>query len=230
MAVIAFVSPKGGVGKTTAAVLLACELAERADVILLDADPNQPIRNWARLDNLPPRITVWGDVTQETIIDHIEDASSKAPFVIVDCEGTASLTVAYAIGQADLVIVPSQGSHLDAKQAARALSVIRIEEKRAKRPIAHGVLLTRTNPKIRTRSLAHVANELKDHGVHVLHAQLDEREAFRAIFGFGGSIRSLDPSQVANLEKAIKNAAAFATEVVGMLREAMSHQAEGAVR
>jgi hypothetical protein len=39
---------------------------------------------------------------------------------------------------------------------------------------------------------------------------MHEREAFRAIFSFGGTIESLRPDQVGGLEGAIKNARAFA--------------------
>ena len=40
MAIIAFASPKGGVGKTTSALLLASELAYRGSrVTIIDADP-----------------------------------------------------------------------------------------------------------------------------------------------------------------------------------------------
>ena len=39
-----FVSPKGGAGKTTAALLLATQLASSYDVTMIDADPNRPIK------------------------------------------------------------------------------------------------------------------------------------------------------------------------------------------
>ncbi|HEX4338280.1 MAG TPA: hypothetical protein VH062_20385 [Polyangiaceae bacterium] len=51
----------------------------------------------------------------------------------------------------------------------------------------------------------------------MFHAQIDEREAFRAIFSFGGTLPSLDPAQVPNIPAAKANAVFFAAEVVGML-------------
>jgi chromosome partitioning protein len=49
MPVIAFCSPKGGAGKTTAATVLATELAERgASVTIIDADPNKNARSTQR--------------------------------------------------------------------------------------------------------------------------------------------------------------------------------------
>ena len=218
MPVISFISPKGGVGKTTAATLLATQLARTAKVVVIDADPNRPIAAWAKLGGKPENIEVVTDANQENIIDKIDEASQVAPFVVVDCEGTASLTVAYAIGASDLVIVPTQGSQLDAKQAARALSLIKNQEKQSRRSIPHAVLLTRTSPAIRPRTLGHIQDQLREHGVMMLVAQLNEREAFRAMFSFGGTLEDLRPEQAGNLDRAIANARAFAGEVIHMLR------------
>lgn len=227
MPVISFISPKGGVGKTTAATLLASQLARKAPVIVIDADPNQPITAWSKLPGCPENLRVIADATQETIIDKIDEAAAEVPFVIVDCEGTASLTVAYAIGASDLVIVPTQGSQLDAKEAARALSLVKNEEKRSRRKIANAVLLTRTNPAIQPRTLRHVQDQLLDHGVRLFEVQLHEREAFRAVFSFGGTLEGLDPENVGNIEKAIVNARAFAGEAVAMLKEGKSKDEMG---
>lgn len=227
MPTIAFISPKGGVGKTTAATILATQLARRAPVIMIDADPNQPIEAWAQLGNTPDQLSVVTKVTQDTILDQIDEAATKAPFVIVDCEGTSSLTVAYAISAADLVIVPTQGSQLDAKEAARALTLVKKQERTTRRTIPHAVLLTRTAVAVRSRSLTHVQNELIKHGVRVFEAELNEREAFRALFSFGGALEALDPAAVRNIDKAIANARAFTNDVLKMLREADSAEAEG---
>ena len=48
--------------------------------------------------------------------------------------------------------------------------------------------------------------------------QIHEREAYRAIFAFGGSLADLDPTQVANVPAAITNARDFAAEVVSLLK------------
>ena len=226
MPVISFISPKGGVGKTTAATLLATQLARKSKVIVIDADPNRPIEAWVKLAGAPENLRVVSDADQDNIMDRIEEAAAEVPFVIVDCEGTASLTVAYAIGASDLVIVPTQGSQLNAKEAARAVSLVKNEAKRARRPITHAVLLTRTNPVIKPRTLGHVQEQLTTHGVRIFETQLNEREAFRAMFSFGGALETLDPGSVGNLEKAIANARAFAGEVIAMLKSESTPQAE----
>ena len=62
MPVIAFVSPKGGAGKSTSAVILATELAEElgeeGSVAIIDADPNRPVSQWATRAGQGPRLAI----------------------------------------------------------------------------------------------------------------------------------------------------------------------------
>ena len=227
MPTIVFASPKGGAGKSTSAVVLASELARKGvGVVILDADPNRPISQWARRPGRPENLTVLANVTEATVIDLIEEAATRSPFVVVDLEGTASMTVAYAISRADLVIIPTQGSQLDAAEAAKAIQLIRQQEKAFGRTIPYVVLFTRTSSAIRPRTLQHIQGELVRHGVPRLRTQMHERDAFRAIFSFGGTLEALDPRQVNNLPAAIANARAFAAEVVAMLRSAATEPAD----
>jgi chromosome partitioning protein len=219
MPTIVFASPKGGVGKSTSAVVLASELARKgAAVTIIDADPNRPVSRWAQRPGCPENLTVLADVSEETVIDAIEAAAVRTPFVLVDLEGTASMTVAYAISRADLVVIPTQGSQLDAAEAAKAIRLIRQQEKAFGRTIPYAILFTRTSAAIRPRTLQHIQDEFARHGARAFQAQMHEREAFRAIFSFGGTLESLDASQVSNLQAAVVNARAFAAEAIALLR------------
>lgn len=220
MPTIVFVSPKGGVGKTTAALLLASELARAAPVTVVDADPNHPIAAWGKGAALPANLSILADVDEDTIIDRIEEAAARTPFVVVDLEGTAAKIVLLAVSQADLVVIPMQGSQLDAEQASRAIRVLKQHEKMTGRAVPYGVLLTRTSPIIRTRTMGHIEGGLLDAGVPVFATQLNEREAFRAIFSFQQTLEELDPREVSNLDKAQANAERFAAEVIERLRAA----------
>ena len=212
-------SPKGGAGKTTAATLLATELAERgARVTIIDADPNKNVVDWAKMPGLPDNMTVIGDVTEETIVDVIEEAASKTPFVVVDLEGTASLMVSYAISMSDFVVIPVQGSQLDAKQAARQMKLIKAQERIAGRAIPFAVLFTRSNPAIQPKTQRHIEARFVELGVPIMETRLYDREPFRALFSFGGTLSSLKDKGMSNLPAALQNARQFTAEVVERLR------------
>jgi chromosome partitioning protein len=229
MPTIVFVSPKGGAGKTTAALLLASQLASSYDVTLIDADPNRPIKAWASGGNTPKRLSVVSDVDEDNIIERIEEAAQKSPIVVVDLEGTAAKIVVLAVSQADLAVIPIQGSQLDAEQASRAIKVIKQREKMTGRALPYAVLLTRTNPVIRTRTMSHIQKGLIDAGVPVMETELNDREAFRAVFSFRQPLAGLDPTEVANLDKAQANVEDFALEILRGLSSATSAVRQGEV-
>jgi chromosome partitioning protein len=219
MPVVAFSSPKGGAGKTTAATILATVLAEKgASVTVVDADPNQNVVDWSRLPGKPASLDIVGGVSEETIVDAIEEAAGRSTFVIVDLEGTASLMVSYAVSLADFVVIPVQGSQLDAKQAARQMKLIRAQERIAGRAIPFAVLFTRTSPAIQPKTQRHIEERFRDLGVPMLKTRLADREAFRAMFSFGGALSGLADKGVGGLAAAVSNAGDFAAEVVGRLR------------
>lgn len=219
MPTVVFANPKGGAGKSTSAVILATQLALKgAEVTILDADPNKPVSQWARRGGAPEKINVVADISEATIIDEIESAAQKTAFVVVDLEGTASMMVAYAISRADLVIIPIQGSQLDAAEGTKAIRLIKQQEKAFHKTIPFAILFTRTNSALKPRTLAHIQQEFRKHDIRAFQIQIHEREAYRALFSFGGTLESLDPRQVGNLQKAITNAREFTAEVVSMLR------------
>jgi chromosome partitioning protein len=190
---------------------------------VIDADPNRPIREWASAGRAPPRLTVVSDdVGEDNIIDRIEEAASKTAFVIVDLEGTAAKIVLLALSQADYVVVPTQGSQLDAKESGRAIRVIEQTQKMTHRKLPYAVLLTRTNPVIRTRTLSHIQKMLIDREIPVLQTELNEREAFRAVFSFKQPLDALDTKEVSNLEKAQANVRELTLEILRTLAPAAS--------
>ena len=227
MPVISFANPKGGAGKTTAALLLASELASLgASVVIIDADPERWISQWAALPGKPESLRIVGDVSEDSIVDEIEAAAEAAQFVVVDLEGTASLMVANAIGMSDLVVIPTQGASMDAKGAAKTIRLIRNQSRLARREIAHAVLLTRTSAAVASRSLKNVRAQMVSAGLEIFETTIVERAAYRDIFDYGGLLSALDAAQVSNLEKAQQNARAFAGEVVARLKQTAGEGAQ----
>ncbi|MCX7310280.1 MAG: ParA family protein [Alphaproteobacteria bacterium] len=224
MPVIVFSSPKGGAGKTTAAVILATELAGTgATVTVIDADPNKNVVDWSKLPDAPKNLSVIGEVSEDTIQDQIDEAARTSTFVVVDLEGTASLLVGYAIAAADLVVIPVQGSQLDAKQAARTIKLIKAQERgRAKIPFA--ILFTRTNPAIVPRTQRHIEERMIEMEVPAFSTRLADREAYRAIFSYGGTLQNLSDKGMSNLPTAITNARSFVAEALQLLKQGAEQQ------
>lgn len=219
MPVISFANPKGGAGKTTSALLLAGELASLgASVAIIDADPERWISQWGALPGKPATVTIISDVSEDTIVDLVEETAGEHQFVIIDLEGTASLMVANAIGMSDLVVIPTQGASMDAKGASKTIKLIRNQARLAKREIPHAVLLTRVSAAVASRSLKNVREQLDAAGIEVFTSSIVERAAYRDLLDFGGLLAKLDPKQVSNLEKAVQNAREFTEEVVTRLK------------
>jgi chromosome partitioning protein len=130
----------------------------------------------------------------------------------------------YAISQADFVIIPMQGSQLDANEASRAIRVALQSEKMTGKTKRYAVLLTRTSPMIRTRGMAHIQKGLIQAGIPVLQTELTERDAYRAVFAFQQTLDQLNPAEVPNLDKAKRNIEDLATEILARLT---IHQGRG---
>jgi chromosome partitioning protein len=219
MPTIVFSSPKGGSSKTTSALILATELAgQGATVTVIDADPNRPIVRWSKRPGKPKGLHVVDGVTENTIIDVIDRAARETAFVVVDLEGTASQMAPYAVGRADLVLIPTQGSMLDALEAVKAVKMIQAAERLVRHAIPAAILITRTSPAIQPRTLKYVQQQFRDAGVTVVPTHIHERDAYKAIFIFGGTLDALDPAEVRNIDTAVANARAYIREVLKLLK------------
>lgn len=222
MPTIVFASSKGGAGKTTAAIVLTGEMARQGrdkgvPISLIDADPNQHSAKWARRSGCPENIHLVANANEDTILDMIEKEEQKDGVVIVDLEGTASISVSNAISRADLVIVLCQGSQDDADEAVKTIKLIKNQSKVLRRAIPFSVMMTRTNPAITPRTLKYIMSEFETAGIDMFTTTLIDREAFRAIRSFGGIVNDLNPKEVTGIEKASANAKAFAAEAIQKL-------------
>jgi chromosome partitioning protein len=201
--------------------LLASQLAERGTpVTIIDADPERWISQWGKLPGKPDNILIRSDVTEETMLDAIDAAAAETSFVIVDLEGTANTLVGYAVSLSDLVIIPTQGSSMDAKGGAKTVGLVRRQERVARRKIPFAILLTRASAAVTSRAMRNVQQQLAQAEIDVFQTHIVERAAYRDIFDFGGTLQGLDSKQVSNLDKAIENAREFTGEVLARLRNA----------
>ncbi len=216
---IAFISPKGGAGKTTAALLLALGLAERgARVALIDSDPNKPLVRWGALPGRPEAITVHAAPTVQDIRDAAQEARRRDPdWVIVDTEGSVRGAMVFAAMRFDLVVTPLNGSPMDAIEAIKAAELVASFGKRAGSGLMHQCLVSRAPPALKPRSLARVVAMLREQEIDILPTALVEKDAFRALFEIGGGLKALEAAGVSGVPAARRNIEAYVDAVLERL-------------
>ena len=218
---VAFISPKGGAGKTTAAVVLALGLAERGQrVAMIDADPNKPLVRWSQLRDPPERLSVHAAPTPEDIAVAQREAKRRDPdWIILDTEGSMRGALAFASVRPDLVLIPLAGSPLEAVEAVKAVELVRAGPRGGGR-WAPRCVLTRIPAAIRPRLLKAVVGLLRESGIELLSTPLLEKEAFRALFAVGGGFERLEAEGVGGVAQARANASAFVDAVLELLGQA----------
>lgn len=218
MAVITFANTKGGAGKTTAVLLLASELSRRGSrICVIDTDPQRWLSKWREAADERVDLSVITYVSASSLQQHVLDNRRKFDHVLIDLPGAQSPLLATAVGLSNHVLIPVQGSTMDAQGGAQVLELLRYLDDRASIKIPHSVVLSRVNSMVTTRALMAAKTLLAKRDVHVLDTPIIERAAFRDMFEFSGYLHMMNPSQVSNLDKALHNASAFADEVIRLL-------------
>ncbi|MCC2610451.1 ParA family protein [Neorhizobium petrolearium] len=218
MPVISFANAKGGAGKTTAALLLATELAHQGfRVTVIDGDPQRWISQWFETSGHVRNIEVISEVTIASLQCHLREMGPRTDYFIIDLAGARDALVTTAIGLSDHVMIPVQGSAMDARGAAQILDLLSFLKEKANLDIAHSVVLTRVTSMVTTKALLMIKGLLAARGVHVLDTPIGERIAFKELFEIGGTLHTLDPAKVSNVDKAKENARAFAEEVMRLM-------------
>lgn len=238
MFTITFANPKGGSGKTTSAMLLAEQIHHAGGrVAILDCDPNRNIMQWADQRTEQGRAVpyVLRSATEADFLDAVEAFEGKADYLIIDLEGTASTLVTYAISRSDLVLIPFEPTPMEARQAARAVQLIRNTGRAmGNRSIGHALLLTRVNAAFQTSDEKDVRKEMEGASMPVLSTAIVRRAAYTRLFRDGfllselleqsqDEVRNSTSSQqeriLKPLESAIANAREFTQEVVNQLTQ-----------
>jgi chromosome partitioning protein len=213
MAVVSIASAKGGVGKSTLALLLGTEFAlDGYRVALLDCDLNQHATAFGLKAKLPG-ITVVPDVDEKEVLAALRAAEADNDLVLVDLPGGSSTLTLKALQRSHLVLVPTQPSLPDVRDAVKTIAQIDDAEELARTPIARAVVWTRFLPGFESRVARHVRQSLEGQGVPILKTALMERAAFRAIHLTGQAPRQEEPAGAA-----AANVTALMQEVLAQLQ------------
>lgn len=213
MAILSIASAKGGCGKTTVSILLGAELAlDGYKVALLDCDLNQHASAFGSKMKLPD-FTVVRDVTESNVLAALRKAEAENDLVLVDLPGGSSTLALKALQRSHFVLVPTQASLPDVRDAMKTIAQIDDAQDLARAPIARAMVWTRLLPGFESKSARHVRESLEGQGATIMRSALMERAAFREIHITGMVPRQVDPNSTA-----AANVTALCTEVLNHLK------------
>jgi len=194
MAVISIASDKGGVSKTSLALLLGAEAAlDDYRVCIIDSDINQQAAAFGAKANVPG-LKVVGDIDEGNILAALRRAEDEAEIVIVDLPGGSSALALKAFHRSHFVLIPSQISMPDVKAAMKTVAQIDDAQELARVPIARAMVWTRIMPGFESLPVRQVRAALEESSsVNIFKSALLERAAFRDIHISGMVPRQKDP-------------------------------------
>jgi chromosome partitioning protein len=187
MQTIALVSQKGGAGKTTLALHLAVEAAQRGQrTLLIDLDPQASTARWAdRRKGQEVDIDVANE--QSARLDAALAAASREGYdlAVIDTAPNADQTALRAARAADVVLVPCRPSILDLDAIAATLELCMIAKASAR-------VVLNAAP-IRSRVVSEAIEAVNKLGGVVCPAIVRERVAFRHALVDGRIAQEYEP-------------------------------------
>jgi chromosome partitioning protein len=133
MKVIALVSQKGGVGKTTLSINLAAAAHNRGKaVVIADTDPQQSVYRWYEARKSDHPLPYVASVFPDTLATYLGKARQNgADYAFIDSSPNSTEDSLAIADQADLLLVPCSPSFVDLRALKRTENVVRLSGKPA---------------------------------------------------------------------------------------------------
>ncbi len=177
MSIIAIATTKGGAGKTTLArLILGRSALSGLKAAALDADFNHTLTDWVTTAARSP-ITVRHELDETKIVPLVSELHEAHDVVVIDTAGAASQATIFAIGCADLVLVPVAPSSADIVEAIKTVNLIKSAAQMMRKEIPTRVVLTAVQPG--TNIAEHIEKEIAKAKLPLLDTRLHRLVAFQ---------------------------------------------------
>jgi chromosome partitioning protein len=145
-------------------------------VHVVDADRNQAFVNWHKMTENPP-LTSSSCIDHNDIVGHVIIQSESHDVTLVDCAGFENQTATFAMGPADMVLIPCMPDRNSVVEAVKTSKQVSSVSQIARRTILCRAVLTRWNP----RGLAERATleDIEATGIATLQQHLSDLVAFQ---------------------------------------------------
>jgi chromosome partitioning protein len=221
-AVVSLASAKGGCSKTTLAVGIGVELAlDGYTVVVLDADLNQHASKFGEKANVP-NFTVTGEVNEGNILQHMKAVYNQADMVVIDLPGGSSMVAVKALTKSHFVLIPTQHSILDARDAMKTVAQVDDAQELGRYQIRRSLIWTRVMPGFESMAARRVRADMEDIGVPIFESVLMNRAAFQEMFLRGEVPRQFKPGG-----REAQNLGAITAELVSKLEQIAEQQKAG---
>ena len=169
---------KGGVGKSTSAVYLACGLARSGRTLLVDADPQGSILGWSEAagEDFPATVIAW---PVRDLAKRVAAVTGDYDHVVIDTGPSQEHLLRQALAVTAQLLVPVAPSLMDVREISRAVQMV--DDLGPTHSIAVHILLTKV--RAGTASAREARQGLTEQGLPVLAAEVGLREAYAQAWG-----------------------------------------------
>lgn len=184
MYTLAFMSQKGGSGKTTLAVHTAVAAEEDGErPVIVDTDPQKSATSWAdaRVADTPPVAALAASLLNDVMKAARDDAMTLC---IIDTAPHAAPDAARVASVADLIVIPCRPTAFDLAAAGSAVEIVKAAKAKA-------VFVLSACP-LRAPEIAETRAVLEGYGIPVAPVVISERRAFARAVASGRAVTEFD--------------------------------------